>query len=73
MMMSRCPEPFAQWAKVLAEWAMACPCAANNEFGGVARDEAQQRWQTANSSNFAELQAALGIKICLLTDQEGDI
>jgi hypothetical protein len=40
------------------------------EYSGEAGEETMSRWQQANSSDFAELQAALGVRISLFTDQD---
>lgn len=43
------------------------------EYRGDASDETMLRWQHASATDFAELQAALGVEVAVFTDHDGEI
>ena len=82
-----CPEPRVRWAHVLAAWAAGLPLrdvyffdrrpeqtvlSIAVEYNGTFDEQALQRWQKTNSTDFADLQAALAMPVSLFPDDDHD-
>jgi hypothetical protein len=82
-----CPEPMVKWAHVLAAWAAGLPLrdvyvfdgrpeqtvvSIAVEYNGTLDEQMLERWQKTNSTDFADLQAALGMPVSLFPDDDRD-
>jgi len=82
-----CPEPMVRWAHVLAAWAAGLPLrdvyffdgrpeqtalSIAVEYNGTFSEQSLDRWQKTSSTDFADLQAALGVPVSLFPDDDHD-
>ena len=84
---TRCPKPMVRWAHVLAAWAAGLPLrdvyffggrleqtalSIAVEYNGTFSEQSLDRWQKTSSTDFADLQAALGVPVSLFPDDDHD-